>query len=373
MARKTKVNYWATKGGYGCYINKKQVLLFKCDVDDMPLGPNYAAAVKKWIELTTLDNAGQQGNRNSIKVICELYACFLEAQKKKKTLKMFKDCMKSALARFGHVIVEDLRPFNVQKWLDEMSEKRPHTVQTHRLVSWGANMKILSLKFLTVALNWSMKQGYITSHCLQKRGVVVVPRDKSRGREAYLEEQEVALLIEKSNKRMRDLLRFLAATGCRPGEAFHVEARHYHKKDRCIVFPHNPPEGDWIHKTAVKTQKDRVIMLLPDMVELIEALIEKRPRGPLFCNRYGNIWTSNNMAMYIRELGKRVGITKPVIAYSFRHTYATEWLLRGGSIKVLAELLGTSIAMLEKHYGHLEVNRDKLRTVMETIWGDGQK
>ena len=49
-------------------------------------------------------------------------------------------------------------------------------------------------------------------------------------------------------------------------------------------------------------------------------------------------------------------------AYSFRHYYATQRLLRGVSVYTLAENMGTSVAMIEKHYGHVrpELAADEL-------------
>ena len=49
-------------------------------------------------------------------------------------------------------------------------------------------------------------------------------------------------------------------------------------------------------------------------------------------------------------------------AYSFRHYYATQCLLTGISVYTLAENMGTSVAMIEKHYGHVrpELAADEL-------------
>ena len=56
-------------------------------------------------------------------------------------------------------------------------------------------------------------------------------------------------------------------------------------------------------------------------------------------------------------------------AYGFRHTYATDWLLNGGTIKVLADLIGTSVSMIERHYGHLMVDKDRVRSIMTSVMG----
>ena len=39
--------------------------------------------------------------------------------------------------------------------------------------------------------------------------------------------------------------------------------------------------------------------------------------------------------------------------YSFRHTYATNKLLTGTDIYTLAKQMGTSVAILERHYSKL--------------------
>ncbi len=41
-------------------------------------------------------------------------------------------------------------------------------------------------------------------------------------------------------------------------------------------------------------------------------------------------------------------------AYSFRHYYATQRLQKGVSVYSLAENMGTSVQVIEDHYGHLK-------------------
>ncbi len=45
---------------------------------------------------------------------------------------------------------------------------------------------------------------------------------------------------------------------------------------------------------------------------------------------------------------------KPRDSYCLRHYYATERLLAGVGVYTLAENMGTSVAMIERHYGHLK-------------------
>ena len=120
----------------------------------------------------------------------------------------------------------------------------------------------------------------------------------------------------------------------------------------------------YIHKTAQKTEKDRVIYLTPDLLGLVERLCEKHPTGYLFRNRDGRQWTNSAVYLMLKRLRKRLGMKSKMIAYSYRHSFATNWLKAGGSIKILADLMGNSVAMIEHHYGHLDADRQTMRKVL---------
>ena len=53
----------------------------------------------------------------------------------------------------------------------------------------------------------------------------------------------------------------------------------------------------------------------------------------------------------MRDAVKRAKLPADCTAYSLRHTHASQALLNGMNIKLLADNLGTSVAMIEKHYG----------------------
>lgn len=53
---------------------------------------------------------------------------------------------------------------------------------------------------------------------------------------------------------------------------------------------------------------------------------------------------------------------KPRSTYSFRHTYAVNALARGVDVYMLSEQMGTSVQMIQDHYGHVDAvkNRDQI-------------
>jgi integrase/recombinase XerD len=56
----------------------------------------------------------------------------------------------------------------------------------------------------------------------------------------------------------------------------------------------------------------------------------------------------------IRSLGEIAGITKRVYPHLLRHSFATEYLQRGGNPILLQQILGhSSLAMITQTYQHL--------------------
>jgi integrase len=357
MARTPQVTYWASRGGYGCWVRGVQTILAKGPKDE-PFGPTYTAARRRFDEILSLSNADRAGGENTVRTILELYGRELEGQGREKTLTLVKQLLGGFCEQYGHMKVCELKVCHVRDWLDGKA-------------TWNETSQATALSHLKVAFNWALDQEYITRHCLQRKRVKKVTTRRSRGAKAYLTPDECSRVLAGSTGGYRDLLRFLHGTGCRPGEAYHLEARHYVPEDACFVYRHDPGEGEFRHKTARRTKKDRVIYLTPGMVALVEGLVKQRPTGLLFRNRFNNAYNNFGVADYLRKLAKKVGLKKRLTAYSMRHTYATEFLKRGGSIKILAELLGTSVEMLDRHYGHLETDRKSLRASMLRIMVGG--
>jgi integrase len=194
-----------------------------------------------------------------------------------------------------------------------------------------------------------------------------LPEERRRGRDFVIPPGEHELMLTEANEKLSWLLRFLQGTGCRPGEAYNATGRHYDRRRKAIVFRWDAVAPDYIHKTARRTKKDRVVYLDDEMDELVRELVGRHPSGPLFPSRLGNPWTNASVYQALKRVRERLGLTGKCIAYSYRHTFATHWLLAGGSIKVLAELMGNSVTMIEKHYGHLDAAPEVMRQLLNTF------
>ena len=116
----------------------------------------------------------------------------------------------------------------------------------------------------------------------------------------------------------------------------------------------------------------RLVPLTAKAMEAIAALPPRVDTALLFPASEAAIWGSRTGARApgIRRL-KRPGISKRG-PYQLRHTFATEALAAGVSTFELSRVMGTSIQMIDQHYGHLaRDSEDSIRARLDagsTIW-----
>lgn len=369
--RKASVRYYASKGGYFTHFEGQNVRLSTGPKDE-PKGPTYLAALEEFRKMMLVSTADTADQGNTVRVVVDLYGQHLERNGQDRTLEIVLQTCTSAVEQFGSKTFAQLKPVHVSNWLALMA--KPRNTKKHKGVRWGPTYRNMALKTLTAAFNWAKGQGIISGHCLQNpKAVVVRGRKRSRGQEAYVSPETWHKLIGrigKTNHRFADFLRFLRGTGCRPSEAYHVERRYYRPAERCIVYPGHPAADEFVWKNARRTGKDRVIFLTQELVEIVERRIAEHPEGPIFRSKGNGRWYPEAVSVNLRWYAKRLDIKPAPTAYSMRHSFATDWLLAEGSIKVLADLIGTSVAMLERHYAHLMVDKDRMRSILETVMKD---
>jgi len=343
---RAQVRWWAKDGG-GYYYKGK--LLIRCDADDFPDGPNYKAAIDLWLKLDRQE-MGKGTDEYAVSALFNAYRQFLTDERRKASLNNVTYFLKPFSDIHGAMRVGALCGHHVRDWLRDAT-------------TWGPSSKRLAVKMLSAALNWAVKDGLIQSNPL--RGKMPLPKDTPRGREARLTPEFIQLLVDNARPEFRKLLVMWRDTGARPEEIEQAEAFNY--KEGRIIYRWNASHGH-IHKQAKRGQeKDRVIYLTPELRELVEAQIILHPTGKLFRTPRGSAWEKHarndhwNMllsrppvAAYLKE---HKLLRKHLVPYALRHTVISEWIDQGRSVKVIADLCGTSVAMIEKHYGHPDEGR----------------
>jgi len=114
----------------------------------------------------------------------------------------------------------------------------------------------------------------------------------------------------------------------------------------------------------------RRVPLSPAAVALFRRLAGARAsEARLFVRDDGTPWRHSDWDGLVRDAAKAAGLPAHPGAgtclYTLRHSFITETLMAGLSTLEVARLVGTSVVMIEKHYGHLagHAARRRLATV----------
>src|SRR5262249_34772213 len=161
------------------------------------------------------------------------------------------------------------------------------------------------------------------------------PPAKSRGAEYLVTPETHQKALAAARPDFRQILIVCENTGCRPGELFMAEARHFDPTLGALIFRGQAhlAAGENARKTSGK-DKDRIIILTGEALQLVKELVAKYPKGPLF--RKGKSrkkpWDTDATYQRLKILRRNTGLPRTFTLYSYRHQYATAWLKAGGSI-----------------------------------------
>lgn len=103
-----------------------------------------------------------------------------------------------------------------------------------------------------------------------------------------------------------------------------------------------------------KAGSDRLIMV-PDVVAalLVEQSKSKMPAAPLFARADGKAWDKDAWKGPIKDAARAADLPEATTAYTLRHSTITDLVTGGLDLLTVAQLAGTSVRMIEQHYGHL--------------------
>jgi integrase len=145
-----------------------------------------------------------------------------------------------------------------------------------------------------------------------------------------------------------DLLWVLYHTGARPSEIAKLTPNHLDLDRRVAILTVHE------HKTGHRTHKPRAIYFNDAAFSLVSRLYQERRFDTLFLNSKGTQWTINSMHKAAEKAKEKAGLQESGITpYSLRHSWITRALAKGVPIAIVAELAGTSVAMIQRTYSHV--------------------
>lgn len=240
---------------------------------------------------------------------------------------------KSAIPDFGDRNIATLSTADFTTWRnrfvpkagdDEAKRRARDTANRH----WSA---------LRAALAFAFRQGNIADDAAWRR--VRTFQNVGRARDFYPTPAQVAELLKHADGAFRPLARALALTG------FRLQALTGAK-----VGDFDPDAGTL---TITRDKKHaRIATLSTAAVALFsEQARDKLPGAHLFMRPDGLPWGKSHQHRPMREACARAKLPREFIVYSLRHYFVSRALLAGMNVHALAKAVGTSAAMIEKHYG----------------------
>ena len=167
-------------------------------------------------------------------------------------------------------------------------------------------------------------------------------------RQLFLDLDQRRRLIEGARGAVRDLIAGIALTGARPGDLRMARRSHFDSRTGTISF--------------YAKNHQRTIPLPLVALPLFERLAkDKLPNGWLFTRDDGKPWAHSGCDELVRAAAASAGLQSGVCLYTLRHSFITQALMDGMSTLDVARITGTSLAMIEKHYGHLVMTQARER------------
>jgi integrase len=239
-----------------------------------------------------------------------------------------------AVGPFGHRRISHLRPADIASW-------RMTVPAGHRFEVTQALRQVLAR-----AVSWGLidvnpaKQGVDNP---QRR------RTEKRPFESWA---ELDALATELGPRYGPLVLFAAATGLRPGEWIALEHRDIDLDARVVYLRRAYRNG------RIKWPKMEASIRAVPLQTIAFAALERLPangRSPLvFPSSTGGYFDLHNFRnRYWKPAQLAAGITPLRRVYDLRYTFATFALRAGISTFELSRYMGTSLGMIDRHYGHL--------------------
>jgi integrase len=177
------------------------------------------------------------------------------------------------------------------------------------------------------------------------------PQRRAKEKRPFESWQEIEAVAAQLKPVHGPMVVFAAATGLRPSELFGLEWRDVDRQAG-VVYVRRAFANGRLKQTKTRLST-RAVPLQAKALEALDCL----PRSEneiLFPNpRGGRIDFRSFGRRHWKPAQQRAGIEPPRRLYDLRHTYATFALRAGVPVFAVSRFMGSSIAMIDHHYGHL--------------------
>lgn len=321
------------------------------EFSDRPASERFSAAKEAADAWFTHLGRGGSAEVVTVKASCESYAAHILETKGKERA----DDVKARFRRWvdadpiARVSLPKLTRTHCEGWRKRVAStpviKNPHAAKEDQVETARSDSSLnRDMTALRAALNYAHDLGKVTTD-LAWRVALRPVENAGTSRDIYLDRPQRAALISAAGEDLADLLRGLARLPLRPGALAALNATKFESRLGVLTIGKD------------KAGRDRKIKLPKDCADFLRDLVkDKKPDDKIFTRADGKQWTKDAWKKPIKEAAAGAGLPSNTVAYALRHSAITDLVIGGLDLLTVAQLSGTSVAMIEKHYGHLRAD-----------------
>jgi integrase len=313
------------------------------DLSELPDHLRFDAAQKAaqaWFE--HLDRGGATGS-HTVADVCSKYVRHLRGSKSERAAR-------DADARFKNYVLNNpklasteltkLTPGQVEGWRKSLREL-PTRSGGRRGEFRSDSTLNRDMTCFRAALNLAYLDGLVTSDFAWRSKLRPIQNADQR-REQYLDRSQRLALIDKAPPDLGAFLRGLCQLPLRPGALARLTVGDFNPRLNVLRIGQD------------KSGKDRRIKL-PDVTAAFfeRASKDKSPNAPLLARADGKAWNKDAWKGPVKTTAKAAELPDETTAYTLRHSVISDLVHDGLDLLTVAQISGTSVAMIERHYGHL--------------------
>jgi site-specific recombinase XerD len=312
------------------------------DFATLPEGERYDAAKKAaeaWFQ--HLDMGGTP-ERVTVKAACE-------ARVENRRIEKSEAAAADAKGRFERLVYDDpigkielakLAPRHLADWKARVLAKGGARGSYNR-----------NATALRAALNLAYQRRQVASNHAWREELKPLDNAVKR-RTLYLDGAKRRKLIECASAEARPFFSALNLLPLRPGELAGMKVENLSAGQRALEI-------------SGKTET-RLIPLPSEALSHFKACAKgKLPGAWLIARADGSQWKKEAWRDEIKEAVKKAKLPRATVAYTLRHSLITDLVVGGLDLFTVAKISGTSVLMIEKHYGHLQ--REHARSALEKL------
>jgi integrase len=244
----------------------------------------------------------------------------------------------------GKIELQRLTPRDIDVWRKSLATTMATPQDRSKAPTRQRSASTLNrdMTHVRAALNLALEDGHVTTDAAWKAKMRPL-KDADRRRDVYLDLMQRRALIAKAPADLAVFMSALSLVPLRPGAMAALVAGNFDKRLSTLTIGKD------------KHGQDRKITMPPATAMFFaQQGKDKLPTAPLLARADGSAWNKDAWKYPFKDAVIAAELPATATAYALRHSTITDLIaLHKLDTLTVAQLSGTSLLMIEKHYGHL--------------------